>query len=293
MKKLLISVIWVLFFSISFGTEYPLKFVDSYNREIIIERKPEKIISGTPNVTEIIFKLGLDDKLIGRTKFCNYPKETDNIESIGGMMDPNLEKIIDLKPDIVFVSTHFSKKSVEKLQNLGINIVAIYGEQKFSGLYDIINQIGLITDYENEAKELNESIKDRVRKLKAEVDYSKKTKIYYVISYGRYGDYTAGGNTYINDIIEIAGGENIAKDLNGWKYSIENIIAKNPDIILCSKYFGAKEGLENSKPYNELRAIKNGYLYEIDNNRLDRQSPRLISALEEIQIIIQGYKDEN
>lgn len=292
MKKYIIVLMLLLLYTIGMATNYPIKIVDAYGRKIKVEKEPQRIISIAPNITEILFKLELNEKIIGRSTYCDYPSEVKNIEIVGGMMDPNLEKILNLNPDLILVSTHFNKKMLEKIESFGIPIIGIYGEEKFSGLYDVIKKVAKITNKEEKSKEIINNIQKRLKIIKKRMENKEKVKLYYVISYGRYGDYTAGGNTYINDMIEIAGGENIAKDLQGWKYSLEKIVEKNPKIIICSKFGGTKKGLENGNGYSELEAIKKGDLYEIDNNLLDRQGPRLIEGLEKLNKIIMKVNQE-
>jgi len=286
MRKKISLIIFIVLSVISTATNYPIKIVDAYGREVRIEKEPQKIISIAPNITDILFNLELDKKIIGRSTYCDYPSEAENVEIVGGMMDPNLEKILKLNPDLILVSTHFNKKTLKKIEAFGIPIIGIYGEEKFTGVYDVIKKVAEITNKEEKGKLIISDIQKRVQNIKDDMKDSKKVKLYYVISYGRYGDYTAGGNTYINDMIEIAGGKNIAKELQGWKYSLEKVIEKNPKIIICSKYGGAKKGLENTNGYSQLEAVKNGKLYEIDNNLLDRQGSRLIEGLEELNRII-------
>lgn len=292
MKKYIILIICILLNMIGMATNYPIKIVDAYSREVIIEEEPQKIISITPNITEILFELELGEKIIGRSTYCDYPIEAKNVEIVGGMIDPNLEKILNLNPDLILVSTHFNKKMLKKIESFGIPIIGIYGEEKFAGLYDVIKKVAEITNREGKGEIIINDIQKRVESIKKRMEKSKKVSLYYVISYGRYGDYTAGGNTYINDMINIAGGENIAKDLQGWKYSLEKIVEKNPEIIICSKYGGVKKGLENGNGYSELEAIKKGDLYEIDNNLLDRQGPRLIEGLEKLNEIIMKVEND-
>ena len=113
-----------------------------------------------------------------------------------------------------------------------------------------------------------------------------RPRVYYVVGFGEAGDFTAGGDTFIGTIIEMAGGDNVAKDLQGWQYSLEKLIEQDPDIIICSKYYDAKAGIEQAQGYKDLRAVKEGRLLEIDNNLLDRQGPRLADGLEELAKLI-------
>jgi len=251
-----------------------LEFTDSYGREVVIASKPITIISLGPNVTEIIFALGKGGNLIGRTQFCDYPAETASIEAIGNMQVPNIERIIELNPDIVIASTHVSLEKVGLLEKAGIATVGIYNDSTFEGVYSTIRDIGKVLGESNIAErlifEMGITISDVAKRIAGKSDPS----IYYVVGFGDWGDFTAGGDTFINQMIEMAGGNNIASDVNGWSYSLEKIIEKDPDYIICSQFWGTKESFELTPNYMDLRAVQEGRLIAIDNNILDRQGYR-------------------
>lgn len=104
--------------------------------------------------------------------------------------------------------------------------------------------------------------------------------VYYVVGYGEYGDYTAGGDTFVNDILTAAGGDNIASDVEGWSYSTETLLEKDPQYVILNAY--NEEGFCTTDPYTELSAVKNGFVETIDTNMLDRQGPRKQDAVVEL-----------
>lgn len=262
---------------------YPMTMTDSYGKEVTINKKPEKIISLGPNTTEIVFALGLGDKLVGRTDFCDYPSEVSKIESIGSLMEPNVEKIVSLKPDLVLASTHVKEDVVNKLRDLGITVLAVYEKDSFEGTFTIIEKIGTVLGETEKAKKVTDDMKAKISSVETKTkSVTNKPKVYYVVDFGANGDFTAGGDTFINKIIELSGGENIAKDLQGWQYSFEKIVQNDPDIIICTSNFGAKNNLINDPKYKELRAVKEGKVFEIDENIIVRQGPRVATGLEEM-----------
>ncbi|KEH96763.1 ABC transporter substrate-binding protein [Clostridium massiliodielmoense] len=271
---------------VSVGVTYPFKIKDSYNREVVINKEPKRIVSIAPNITETIFALGRGNKLVGRTDYCDYPKKVNNITSIGSLTQPNIEKIVELKPDVVIASTHFKKDVLTKLEKMNIKVVVLYGPETFDGVYDTINKVGEVMNAKSEANKLVLDMKKKVDSITDKVKNKNKPKVYYVVSYGKMGDFTSGGDTFIGNMIEMAGGNNVASDVKGWKYSIEKLVEKNPDIIICSKYFDAKKGIQQTQGYKDLKAVKDGKLVEIDNNLLDRQGPRVVDGLEELSKII-------
>lgn len=266
--------------------QYPLTVKDSFDREIILDNEPQRVISVAPNITETIFALRKQDKLVGRTDFCDYPEAALSIEPIGSLQLPNIEKIVELKPDVVIASTHFQKEVLHKLEEVNIKVAVLYGEESFEGVYDTIRKVGILLNAEDKAEEVVSGMKGKVELAKSKVEGLDTPDVYYVISYGEFGDYTAGRDTFIARIIQMAGGKNAADDVEGWKYNLERLLEKDPDILICSKYFETKAGIQNTSGYKDLSAVKNGKLFEIDNNMLDRQGPRLADGLLEMAKII-------
>jgi len=122
----------------------PIKITDSYNREVSLEKSPEKVISLSPGATETIFALGAEKVLVGRSDYCDYPEKAKEIQSVGKITDPSLEKIAQLKPELVIAGAHFSKDLVKKLEDLGIKVAVLYGEDSFDGEYKNIQDIAKV-----------------------------------------------------------------------------------------------------------------------------------------------------
>ncbi len=266
--------------------EYPLVFKDYYERETILEKKPERIISVAPNITEIICALGKQDKLVGRTDYCDYPPAVLDIESVGNIDQPSVEKIVELRPDLLITSSIFQKEALEKLEEVGIKVIILRGEEDFEGLYGVIGDIALLLDAKDKSDELIAKMQENVEQVKNKVAGLDRPEVYYVVGYGEFGDFTAGGDTFIAKMIEMAGGINIANDVEGWSYNIESLLEADPDMLICSKYYDSKDGIINTEGYKELTAVKGGRIFEIDNNKLDRQGPRLADGLIEMAQII-------
>ena len=283
-KRILLCVLVLMVTLVSFSKETII--TDSYGREVKISKKPERIISLGPAITEIIYAVGAADLLVGRTEYCNFPSEVKEVDSIGKITNPSIEKILELNPDIVISSTHVNEKLVKKIEKLGIKIISLYNDKGFKATFSNILTIGNITENEMEAQRVVYDMKHKLLTVKNLVKDLEKPTVYYVVGFGKYGDYTAGSDTYINDLLELAGGKNAASDIIGWKYSLEKLLEKDPEILICSKYYGAKSGLEITNGYKNLSAVKSGELYEIDNNKLDRQGPRLADGVLDLLEII-------
>ncbi|MBE5960113.1 MAG: ABC transporter substrate-binding protein [Lachnospiraceae bacterium] len=251
---------------------YPVTITDSNETEITLEEEPQKVISVAPNITEMIYALGAEDKLVGRTNFCDYPAEVESVESIGTLRSPDVEKIIDLEPDVVIASTHFAEDVEQQLTDLGIKVVVLYEEHEVTGVYTMIETMGTMFNKTAEAEEIVTGMKDSIAQTESLVEGLEAPSVYYVVGFGEGGDYTAGGDTFVSGLITLAGGNNIASDVSGWSYSLESLVEADPDIIVVRA--GQKEAFSSADTYKDLTAVKNGRVYEINNNLLDRQGVR-------------------
>ena len=257
---------------------------DDYGRVVAVPAHPSRVVSLSPAVTEIMFALGAQDLLVGRTDFCVYPPEAEHIPSIGGISNLNIERILSLKPDLVVSGSMVGKKVTDQMDAMGTPMVCVIEKPHFDALYDNILAIGRLVDKEHEADSLNALLHDRVNAL---VDSNHAIpqshnpaippKVYYVVGFGPAGNFTAGGNTFINDIIRMAGGRNIAEDVEGWSYSLEALVKADPDYIIVRREDSA--AFCSMKPYNTLRAVRGGNVIGIESGTFDLQVPRNIDAV--------------
>ena len=264
---------------------YPLTITDSDGNDIIIENEPKTVISLGPNVTEMIYALGQGEKLVGRTQYCNYPEEASSVKEVGTLTEPNIEAIAEINPDLVVASTHFPEDVGDKLEELGIKTIVLYNEESFEGVYNSIETLGKILNASSEAKEVVEGMKSKVDEVTEKVKGLESPSVYYVVGFGD-SDFTAGGDTFIGEMIRMANGENIAEDSDGWGYSKEKIAEKNPNMIIVSKNYDTKAAFVSTDFYKDLDAVKNDKVYEIDDDKLNRQGPRLAEGLEDLAKII-------
>lgn len=255
-----------------------IEFTDYYNRKVKVKQKPQTIVSISPGITEILFDLGVGNKIIGRTIFCNFPKEALQIEAIGGISDANLERIIALRPQIVITSSMVRKDLVENIEKAGISIICLPERSNIEGVFGTIRILGKIFDKENTADSLINNMKNQLNEIKSTYnDNSYKPSIYYVVGYGATGDFTAGRDTYINEIIELSGGRNIANNISNWSYSKEELFAQQPDYIIVRQ-----EDLNhfiNTAPYKDLKAVKQKKVLGINSSLIDCQTCRSIEAI--------------
>jgi len=245
----------------------------------------ERIISTSPSNTEILFALGLEDKVIGVTTYCNYPEEAEEKEKIGGFSTVDIELIINSTPDLVLASSMMKDEDIKKLEGTGIEVVVIDPEN-IDEILENIELIGNLTGKEKEALNIAENLEKRINKVKENAEnLKKKPKVMYVVWHEPL--MSAGRKTFANDLIEIAGGENIYSDTEVQypTISLESVIDRNPDIIITSMGHGDAKNLTYEYIMNEPRlknvnAVKNGRVYGIDTDLTGRPGPRIIDGLE-------------
>lgn len=289
MKKLsFLSLLLILLLVACGGHKEPAALndtvTDDYGRTVVVPAQPQRVVSLSPAVTEIIYALGAQDILVGRTDFCEYPAEAQDIPSIGGISNLNIESIMSRNPDLVISGSMVGKKVTDQMDAMGIPMVCVIEKPHFEALYDNIAAIGKLVNKEREADSIIENLELRIEKLIAHNDNSQFStlnsqlpSVYYVVGFGASGNFTAGGNTFINDIIRMAGGRNIAEDIDGWSYSLEALVQEDPDYIIVRREDSA--AFCGMKPYNRLSAVRNGHVIGIVSGTLDLQVPRNIDAI--------------
>lgn len=283
----------VVNFSGAFATKnFPLTVTDDLGREVTIEKIPQRIISLSPSNTEILFALGLGDKVVGVTNFCNYPPEAKKKEKIGGYSNPSLEKIIDLKPDLILASFGNPGKLIDQLQNLKLTVVGL-NPKTIEDIFGSIELVGKITGEEEKASKLVKNLREKMERvtfITKNLTLKQKPRVLYIVWYKPL--WTAGSGTFIDELIQKAGGVNIAGDLSGWpKISLEVVIKKNPQIIIVGE--GHPRGLiKKVKAESTLSgtdAFKNNKIFTIDADVVSRTGPRIIDALEKMAKIIHPW----
>ena len=261
-----------------------LCLTDSYHREIKLDKSPEKIISLSPGITEILFLLHAENKLIGISDYCNYPEETKQILKIGGLQNINIEKIISLQPDVVLIGSIIPKNEVDKMEKSGITVIALKQEEKLIGMLELMKILGQIVDNKSCADSLvmyYSGLLEEYENIGSFCNSPNKPTVYYVVSFGEAGDYTAPKNSHIHEIIELSGGKNIGETLITWNISREFLFEQNPDII-----FVRTEELPHfvkTYPYNLLQAVRENRVYPIESGWVDVISPRNFLAIEEMK----------
>lgn len=268
-------------------TQYPLTIQDASGTEITIEEEPERIVSTSPSETEILFALGLGDKVVGVSDYADYPEAALEKERVGGVVDPNAEAIIALEPDLVISGISMSDDVADKLRNLDLVTYKNDG-QSLEEILDNILKIGQVVNAQTEAEELVAEMQadiDAVKEAVADVAEADKKKVYLEFTPG----WTVGSGEFLDELITIAGGINVASELEGWaEVNEEKIIEEDPDVILFAKDavdFETEQPLaeliQDRSGWTEITAIQNDRLVGIDENIVSRIGPRVTDALKQ------------
>ncbi len=269
-------------------TGFPLKISDDAQREVEIKEKPERIVSLAPSNTEILFALGLGDKVVGVTDFCDFPKEATSKEKIGGFSDPNIEKIIELKPDLV-LGTGMHQKLISQLEDVGLTVF-IFDPKGINDVLKSIETVGTLTGQtdtsEKLVSEMNEKI-DEVKGKVADLTDEQKPLVYYEV----WNDpiMTVGPGALMYEIIEMAGGQNIAADFKEDypQLSLEVLIEKDPQVIVASAGSMSEPGkVKERKGWEDISAVKEGKVYVIEEDKVVRAGPRIADGLVDVAKII-------
>lgn len=259
---------------------YPYTLTDAYGNEVTVEAEPETIVTVSPALTEIVYALGGEDKLIGRSSYDDYPEEVFDVQDVGPIDMPDVELIVSLDPDVVLASSIFSEEAYNALTEAGLTVVIVRDETSLEGLIYCVETVADVIGLHEEGDQLAMGLSDEISEVYNEAMETiggDGITVYYAMSFGEYGDYTAGPDTFINDIIEFAGCVNAASDADGWSYSTEQLLAADPDIILVPDW--GYDMFMETEPYTELTAVQNGSVLAVDANLFERVGPRNVEAL--------------
>lgn len=295
MKKVLSIFLTLLIFLIACNEKKEfhsgIVFIDEIGNKIELSKNPERIISTAPNLTEIIFAIDADDFLVGRTSFCNYPAEVNKIDVIGDMLHLNFEKIVDLKPDLIFMTVEGNTKEIyDKLKGLGIQIY-VTNPRSLRDILKTIKNMGIILNRKEKADSLVNSIEESL--IEESSKNFERQKVIFVVSFSPL--IVAGKNTFINEMLEVVNLENIAPKSSISAYpmiSREEVLNQNPDvIILPSSDYTIDNILRVYPEWASLNAIKNKKIIYVDQDLFFRPGPRFIDAIKYLSNELSKWKN--
>lgn len=277
------------------ATTEPIILTDGLGREVTLAAPAQKVVSLSPSNTEILFAIGAGSQVIGRDSFSDFPAEAASVTDIGGSMGAyDTENIVSLQPDLILASELNPADLVKSLEDLGLTVYYLSNPKDFAGLYENLAIVGELTGHSEEVVGLNESLKERVEAVTTQVALSSyMPKVFYELdgTTDATKPWTSGKGTFIDLLISMSGGTNIAGEIDSaWaQISSEEIIAQNPDVILLGDAaYGMTPDQVSARPgWNVIQAVKDGKIYTFDDNLVSRPGPRMVDGLEELARLLQ------
>jgi iron complex transport system substrate-binding protein len=259
-----------------------VNYTDGIGREVNIPRHPVRIISLAPDVTETLYLLGAQDRLIGVTTQCNWPEAAKHKPKIGDLLNPNYEVILAAKPDLVIASTAGNDQAaVMKLSKLGLPVY-VSAPRSVEQIFKSVEQLGRITDCANEGNRLVAQMKERLNKVQDRIAGLPPVRAFFITWFDPL--LAPGKNTFETDVLRLAGVLSITSDINQFypRYSLEQVLVKNPDVVLTTEH--KTEPIPNLKKtpgWRDLRAVKQGKVYFL-REFLQHPSPLFVDGVEEL-----------
>jgi len=267
----------------------PISVTDDLGRTVTLDAVPRRIVSLAPSVTEILFAIGADPRVVGNTRFCNYPPEAADLPEIGGFSASSIsiEAIVGLEPDLVIAGTARQQPVVEQLEQLGVPVVVL-APASVDAVYASILQVGVLTGNSDEAMQVVATMQDRIAAVAdvvATIPDTERPTVYWEV----FNDplTTTGPNTFIGQMMALIGATNIFADASEDYPAIspETVFERNPQVILGPDSQGdllTAEALSERPGWADIQAVRDGRVYTLDGDIISRPGPRLADAIESL-----------
>lgn len=267
-----------------------ITLTDMVGATIELDAPATRVIGLTPADCEILYAIGAGDTLVGRGDYCDYPAEIFDIPSVGSTYGLNIEAVIALDPDVVLTTTMYDPAVIDALAEAGVKIVQ-FETSDIESVYTAIELIGVVVDHNDEAAALIASMRDSFAAIAAQAVDTEAT-VYFEVSPLEWGLWTAGQDTFMDEIANLLGLKNCFADVNGWAaISEEQVLERNPDyIVTITMYYGEGptpvEELLGRAGWENVTAIQNAAILNLQNDELSRPSPRLVEGAEALLAFI-------
>lgn len=265
----------------------PPAMMDDYGRTVSLSSEPQRIISIAPSVTEMVFAIGAEKRLVGVDSESDFPPEARRIQKVGSYISPSLERIIALDPDLLLVSDLTPPQVVNAVEGRGIKVFVV-APKSVKDIAVSMRKLGAVLGVEASADAAADEFERRVSVVEINAREQKaKPKVY--MEYYPY--WTFGPGSFGDDLIELAGGMNIGKKLKSQYAEVSNefVVSENPDVIVVTRGKHSSTTIDSIKArpgWSSTNAVKNGCIYYIDDNTVSRPGPRTVDALEELYSIL-------
>ena len=287
--RLLLLWSLVIFFGTSTSFSAARTFIDEVGREVTFSFPPQRIVSLAPNITEILFRLGLDEEIVGVSIHCNFPEKAKSKVRVGSYISLDFEKITSLRPDLIIATgAGNTRDMVDRLGKLGFHSYVLY-PKNFDDILKSILYIGQVVNRDKEAKQITEEMRKRSQRVIELTKGLPRPKVFIQIADAPI--VTVGKGSFADDLIRLAGGENIAgKEKEVYpRFGMEEILKRSPEVIVISSMNPKgdyQKILQEWNRWKTIPAVKNGRIHLIDSDLIDRPSPRIIDGLEELARVL-------
>lgn len=279
------------------GEDFSVKATDMTGREIALDAPATRVVALTASDCEIIYALGAGETLVGRGEFCDYPAEVTAVPSVQSGYETNVEQIIALQPQVLFMSTMAQpKEQVDALEAAGIRVV-VSNAKNIEDTYTAIRLIGTLMGKNDKAEDLVTDMKATFDEVISKADGDGTKTVYFEVSPLEYGLWTAGNSTFMNEAAEMVGLKNAFADVEGWgEISEEQVIERNPDyIVTLSMYSGEgpapTEEILSRAGWENISAVKNEAILNLQGNELSRPSQRLSDGVKMLYEFVYENKE--
>jgi iron complex transport system substrate-binding protein len=282
-----ISLVGILGLTACTQTSTPssVTYVDDIGRTVQITGIPQRIISLSPSNTEMVYALGLQDRLVGVTSYDDYPPDAKTKPIVSDYSTVDLEKIVNAQPDLVLADSIRQHDTVPALEKLGISVYVMTPDN-MEMISSDLRTLGQITGKTKEASALATGMQARIKAvtdITAKLTVTQKPRVLFVTWHDPI--WTAGNDTMIQYLINDAGGINIASDLKGYAtITLESVVQRNPQIIVVMSSMGDQhtslDYIRSNPQFASIDAVKNGQVVEIDSDIFGRTTPRIVDGLE-------------
>ena len=297
MSKKLVSLFLVLLMIFSMATvmaeSNTITVTDMFGREVTIEGPVTRIIALEPSDCEMLCAIGCEDALVGRGKYCDYPASVLELPAVQSGANTNLEEILALNPQVVVMSDMaHTTEQVELLEQNGIRVIGT-DANSIEEVYINICLLGTIMGKEAEAEAVIADMQATFADVTAKSEQTDKT-IYFEVMPLEWGLWTAGTNTFMQEMAELCGMKNAFADIEGWQQvSQEQVIERSPDYIVLVTGMGetAVDEVMGREGWETITAIKNGAVYNADSYAMTRPAPRLAEAVVDLYNFLHGITE--
>ena len=290
---LFLSLIVLMSLAAAGAEAAPIALTDMYGRQVSLAEPAQRVVALSPADCEILCALGCEATLVGRGAYCNYPASIESVPVVQSGAETNIEEILALAPQVVLMGDMAqTKEQVELLEANGVRVV-LSDAENIGGVYAAIGMIGTLMGKEVEAQRLTADMQSTFEAIAAQSQATGKT-VYFEVSPLAYGLWTAGSNTFMDELAALCGLTNAFADVDGWAaISQEQVLERDPDyIVTISMYFGEGptpvEEIMGRAGWEALKAVKNGNVFNADSDAISRPGPRLKDAAAALYHFVNG-----